>query len=55
MGGIIRADIRFDKPDDHVMSIQRNPLDTVSTEGAVSDAAALAGPVVFWRRILRFM
>ena len=47
MGGIIRADTRFDKPEDYVESIQQNPLDAVSTEGAVSDAAELVGPAVF--------
>ena len=55
MGGIIRADTCFDKPEDYVMTIQQNPLDVVSTEGAVLDAAALVGPAVFWRRILRLM
>jgi len=46
MGGIIRADTRFDKPEDYVMSIQQNPLDAVSAEGAVLDAAELVGPTV---------
>ncbi len=55
MGGIIRSDARFDKPKDYLMSIQPHPLDTVSTEGAVSDVAEFVGPVVFWRRILRRM
>ena len=46
MGGIIRADARFDKPEDEVMSIEQNPLDAVSAEGAVLDAAELVGSAV---------
>jgi len=47
LAGIIRADTRFDKPEDYVMTIQQNPLDAVSAEGAVWDAAELVGPAVF--------
>ena len=47
MGGIIRGDTSFDKSEDYAVSIQQNPLDAASTEGAVSDAAALKGPAVF--------
>jgi len=46
MGGIIRADIIFDKSGDYALSIRQNRLDAVSTEGAVSDAAALVGSAV---------
>jgi hypothetical protein len=46
MGGIIRADARVDKPEGYVMTIEQNPLDAVSAEGAVLDAAELVGSAV---------